>query len=248
MMEYVNPGETLEDLNRNGLTIIQKKKGFRFGVDAVLLSDFAKVRKKDRVLDLCSGTGIIPLLLSAKTESPAITGLEIQHEFVDMARRSVLMNKLENRVVILEGDLCDEELLKSLPKVDVVTVNPPYKKAASGIINEEEALTLARHEVALTLEDVIRAARICLKDNGRLYLIHRPERLADLLTLMRQYRMEPKSLRMVYPHAKKAPSMVLVEGQRDGGAFLKVLPPLFVYDEDGSYSDEIRRIYGDDRR
>ena len=247
-MTHLLPGETLEDLERNGLKIIQKEKGFRFGVDAVLLSDFVKVKKRDHVMDLCTGTGIIPILLSGKTEAAEIMGLEIQEEFVHMAKRSVELNLIKERVKILHGDLKDIKLLKDLPKFNVVTVNPPYKKENSGIINEKDALTIARHEVSLNLEDVIKAAKLLLKDNGRFYMIHRPERLADIMTLMRKYKIEPKRIRMVYPNTKKPPTMVLVEGLRGGGEFLKVEAPLFVYDDEGNYSDEIRRIYGDDRR
>ncbi|MBO1265958.1 tRNA1(Val) (adenine(37)-N6)-methyltransferase [Proteiniclasticum sp. SCR006] len=247
-MSELLPGETLEDLERDGLKIIQKEKGFRFGVDAVLLSDFARVKKKDLVMDFCTGTGILPILLYGKSHARQITGIELQDEFAEMAMRSVQLNHIEDRVKILKGDVRDETLLKSLPRFDVVTVNPPYKKENSGIINEKDALTIARHEVTLNLEDVIRGARTVLRDQGRFYMIHRPERLADILTLMRKYRIEPKRMRMVYPNTKKAPTMVLVEGVRDGGAFLKVEAPLYVYNEDGTYSDEIRRIYGDDRR
>lgn len=247
-MSHLLPGETLEDLEREGLKIIQKEKGFRFGVDAVLLSDFAKIRKNDLVMDFCTGTGVLPILLYGKSQAKEIMGIELQDEFAEMAKRSVALNHIEDKVKILQGDIREEKLLKSLPKFNVVTVNPPYKKENSGIINEKDALTIARHEVSLNLEEVIRGARTVLKDQGRFYMIHRPERLADILTLMRKYRIEPKRLRMVYPNTKKAPTMVLVEGLRDGGEFLKVEAPLYVYNDDGTYSDEIRRIYGDDRK
>ena len=247
-MSHLLPGETLEDLERDGLKIIQKEKGFRFGVDAVLLSDFAKIRNNDLVMDFCTGTGVLPILLYGKSHAKEIMGIELQDEFAEMAKRSVALNHIEDKVKILQGDIREEKLLKSLPKFNVVTVNPPYKKENSGIINEKDALTIARHEVSLNLEEVIRGARTVLKDQGRFYMIHRPERLADILTLMRKYRIEPKRLRMVYPNTKKAPTMVLVEGLRDGGEFLKVEAPLYVYNDDGTYSDEIRRIYGDDRK
>lgn len=246
-MIEIKEDETWEDLNLKGLHIIQKKVGFRFGVDAVLLSDFAKVRKKDTVIDFCTGTGIIPLLLYGKKEPKHIMGIELQHEFVEMAKRSVVYNKLEERITMKQGDLKNREKNKSYPKVDVVTVNPPYKKENSGILNEKDALTIARHEVALNLEDVIKAAAVCLKDHGRFYMIHRPERLADIMVLMRAYHIEPKELRMVYPNIKTPPTMVLIEGRKGGNAFLKVVEPLWIYDIDGTYSDEIRRIYGDER-
>lgn len=247
-MSFVKEGETVEELNLHGLRIIQKEKGFRFGVDAVLLSDFAEVRKNDRVMDFCTGTGIVPILLYGKTKAGEIHGLEIQAQFCEMAERSIRMNGIEEKVKVHLGDLKDQELLKILGNYHVVTANPPYKKMNSGMVNEADALTIARHEVTLTLEDLISASRKVLKDQGRLYLIHRPERLADLISLMRKYRIEPKRIRMVYPNTKKPPTMVLIEGVRDGGEFLKVDAPLFIYDDEGNYSDEIRRIYGDDRR
>ncbi len=240
--------ETLEDLQLKGLHIIQKKQGFRFGVDAVLLSDFAKVKKKERVIDFCTGTGIIPLLLYGKKEPVHIMGIEIQEEFIEMAKKSVAYNGLQERITMIKGDLRDLEEVRNLPKVDVVTVNPPYKKENSGILNEKDSLTMARHEVTLNLEDVIKAASICLKDLGRFYMIHRPERLVDIMVLMRTYHIEPKVLRMVYPNVNKPPTMLLIEGRKGGGAFLKVMEPLMVYDVDGTYSDEIRRIYGDERK
>ena len=240
--------ESIEDLQLEGLKIIQKKKGFRFGVDAVLLSDFAKVRNRDRVMDFCTGTGILPILIAGKSKAHEIYGLEIQEEFTEMAKRSIRMNHLEERVTIVSGDLCDREGLKELGHFDVVTVNPPYKKNHSGIRNPEDALAIARHEVALSLEDVISAAQLVLKDSGRLFMVHRPERIMDILLLMRKYRIEPKRIRLVHPNPAKAPNIVLVEGQKYGGEFLKWEAPLFVYDMNGEYSDEIRRIYGDERR
>lgn len=247
-MRELKADETLEDLHLKGLHIIQKKQGFRFGVDAVLLSDFAKVKKKETVMDFCTGTGIIPLLLYGKKEPLKIIGIEIQEQFIEMAKKSVDYNGLQEKIIILQGDLKNQEENKAYPMVDVITVNPPYKKENSGLLNEKDALTIARHEVALNLEDVIKAAQICLKDHGRFYMIHRPERLVDILTLMRAYHIEPKTLRMVYPNVNKPPTMVLVEGRKGGNAFLKVLEPLKIYDLDGTYSDEIRRIYGDDRK
>lgn len=244
MEKLIKEDETLDDLQLKGLHIIQKKEGFRFGVDAVLLANFAKIKRGMKVIDLCSGTGIIPFILAGKTEAAKITGLEIQEEMVEMAVRSVKYNKLEQRLHFIAGDLKDEKLLKSMEKVDVVTVNPPYKLKGSGIINPEDKNAIARHEILATLEDVIKASRILLKDNGRLYMVHRPERIADILCLMRQYKIEPKAIRMVHPNTKKAPNIVLVEGQRDGGAFLKWQPPLYVYKDEGGYSDEINEIYG----
>jgi len=236
--------ETLDDLQLKGLKIIQKKKAFRFGVDAVLLANFAEIKRSHRVVDLCTGTGIVPLVVKGKKEPKSITGIEIQKEFVEMANRTVQINNLGNTVDFIEGDLKDINLLKTLEKADVVTVNPPYKLGDSGIVNPNDRLAVARHEVLCNLEDVIIAARTVLKDNGRMFMVHRPERLADIFCLMRKHKIEPKRVRMVHPNTKKPPNIVLVEGQRDGGAFMKWEPPLYVYKDEGGYTEEIDKIYG----
>lgn len=241
---YVRDNESIDDLQLKGLNLIQKIDGFKFGVDAVLLSDFANVKKKHRVIDLCTGTGIIPFLLYGKYEPTEICGLEIQDDMVEMATRSTKLNSLEGKIVFVNEDLKNIEYLKSLEKFDVVTVNPPYKLNNAGIINNSDKLAIARHEVLCNLEDVISASRILLKDNGRMFMVHRPERLADIFTLMRKYKIEPKRVKMVHPKIGKAPNIVLVEGQRDGGAYLKWEPPLYVYDENGRYTKEIDLIYG----
>lgn len=242
--ELVKEDETLDDLQLKGLHVIQKKEGFRFGVDAVLLANFAEVKKGARVIDLCSGTGIIPFIIAGKTAASKITGVEIQEEMVEMAKRSVKFNGLEDRVDFINGDLTNLELLKSIPKADVVTVNPPYKLSNSGLINPNDKLAIARHEICCTLEDVIIACRTLLKDNKRMYMIHRPDRLADIITLMRKHKIEPKRIQMIHPNTKKAPNIVLIEGQRDGGAFLKWESPIYVYNDNGGYSKQIEEIYG----
>lgn len=239
----INEDESVDDLQLKDLFLIQKLDGFKFGVDAVLLADFANVKSKHRVIDMCTGTGIIPFLVYGKYSPKSILGLEIQEDMVEMANRSVKINSVDN-ISFINGDLKDLKLLKSIEKADVVTVNPPYKLNNAGIVNPRDKMAIARHEVMCNLEDVIIAARILLKDNGRVFMVHRPERLADIITLMRKYKIEPKRIRMVHPNKRKAPNIVLVEGQRDGGAFLKWDEPLFVYNEDGTYSDQINKIYG----
>ena len=243
-IKYVNNDENIDDLQLKGLYLIQKKDGFKFGIDAVLLSDFAQVKKKHRVMDLCTGTGIVPFLVYGKYEPQSVFGLEIQRDMVEMAERSVKLNSLEGRVQFINGDLKDIDSLKKLDRFDVVTVNPPYKLNNSGILNPLDKLAIARHEVLCNLEDVIAASRVLLKDNGRMFIVHRPERLADIFTLMRKYKIEPKRVKMVHPKMGKAPNIVLVEGQRDGGAYLKWEAPLYVYDEKGEYTKEIDEIYG----
>lgn len=243
-MDLVREDETLDDLQLNGINIIQKKKAFRFGIDAVLLANYANVKNKHTVIDLCTGTGIVPFIIAGKTKAKKVLGIEIQDEFVEMAHRSVEINNLQNRVDFMCADLKDTAVLKKLERADVVTVNPPYKLMNAGIKNATDKLTIARHEVLCNLEDVIAASRILLKDNGRLYMVHRPERLADIFCLMREYKIEPKRVKFVHPSAKKAPNIVLVEGQRDGGSFLKFEEPLYVYDDKGCYTKEIDEIYG----
>lgn len=242
-MNLVNIDETLDDLQLNGIHIIQKKEGFRFGVDAVLLANFAKVKKGGTVVDLCTGTGIIPFIIKGKSQCGLIRGLEIQGEFVEMAKRSVVYNKFENQIEFIEADLKNHEILRGIGRVDVVTVNPPYKLYNSGILNDKDKNAIARHEICCTLEDVVAAARILLKDNGKLYMVHRPERLVDIFNLMRQYRIEPKRIKFIHPKPDKAPNIVLIEGQRDGGQFLKVEDPIYIHNEDNSYSKKIEEIY-----
>ena len=245
-MEFLRNDETLDDLNLKGIHVIQKKHAFRFGVDAVLLANFAKVRRDAKVVDLCTGTGIIPFILAGKTFASDLIGVEIQDEFVDMANRSARYNDLEDKIKFISGDLKDIELIKNIPKVDIVTVNPPYKLHNSGLINLDDKNAIARHEICCTLEDVVIACRILLKDSGRMYMVHRPDRLVDILYTMRKHRIEPKRIRMVHPSVNKAPNIVLIEGQRDGGVFLKWEPPLYVHSEDGGYTKEINDMYNSD--
>lgn len=236
--------ESIDDLQLEGLQLIQKQRGFRFGVDAVLLSHFANVRSKHRVIDLCTGTGIVPFLIYGKYKPTEVIGLEIQDDMVEMAIRSSKLNDTEETVKFQCADLKDMSIIKSLGRFDVLTVNPPYKLNSAGILNPDDKLAIARHEIMCTLEDVIKSAKVLLKDNGRMFIVHRPERLADIFGLMRKYNIEPKRVQMVHPNVNKAANIVLVEGQRDGGAFLKWEAPIYVYDENGKYTEEIDRIYG----
>lgn len=236
--------EAIDDLQLDNLYLIQKKQGFRFGIDAVLLSNFANVKNKHRVIDLCTGTGIVPFLIYGKYKPKEVIGIEIQEDMVEMAIRSSQYNEVENIVSFKNADLKDLKYLSSLGTFDVLTVNPPYKLNNSGIVNLDDKLAIARHEIMCSLEDVIVASRKLLKDNGRMFIVHRPERLIDIFELMRKYKIEPKRVQMVQPNINKAPNIVLVEGQRDGGAYLKWEKPIYVYNEDGTYSEEINKIYG----
>lgn len=242
--EWLLPGERLDDLQRNGYKIIQDPKRFCFGMDAVLLSGFARVCEGEHVLDLGTGTGIIPILLEAKTKGGHFTGLEIQQESAEMAARSVAYNGLEERISIVTGDIKDAAKIFGASSFDVVTCNPPYMIYRHGLTNESDAKTIARHEVLCSLEDVIGQTARLLPPRGRCYFVHRPFRLAEILSMMREYHIEPKRLRLVYPFVDKEPNMVLLEGLRGGNSGLTVEKPLIVYSEPGVYTPEIYDVYG----
>lgn len=235
--------ERVDDLHRNNYKIIQDPKRFCFGIDAVILSGFAEVKKGERVMDLCTGTGVVPILLEAKTDGSSFTGLEIQPESAEMAKRSVLMNDLQDKVFIDEGDIKYIDNIYKPATFDVVTVNPPYMNDGGGIKNDFSPKTIARHEVLCSLDDVIRASARLLTPKGRLYMIHRPHRLADIIVTLRKYRLEPKKIRFVHSFVDREPTMVLIEALVNGKPMVKVMPPLIVYKDDRNYTDEIMKIY-----
>ena len=237
------PGERIDDLERNGYRIIQNKNGFCFGMDAVLLSGFVHAGPEDRIIDLGTGTGILPLLLRAKTGSRDITGLEIQEAMAEMAARSVQLNDLEEDVHIVCGDLKKAGTLFEAGSFDVVTSNPPYMKANGGLTNPDQGKAIARHEICCTFADVAKAAKILLRSGGRFFLVHRPERLAELMETLRAAGLEPKRLRMVHSFMDEKAVMVLIEAASGGGTFLKVEKPLIIYKEKNVYSDEIYELY-----
>lgn len=238
------PGERLDELHRNGYHIIQNPDRFCFGMDAVLLSGFAKIKPKEHVLDLGCGNGIIPILLEAKTKGEHFTGLEIQPESADMARRSVSLNHLENKITIIDGDIKDASSRFGASSFHVVTSNPPYMIGQHGFTNENTAKAIARHELLCTLEDVIREASRLLIPKGRFYMVHRPFRLTEIICLMNRYGLEPKRMKLVYPYVDKEPNMVLIEGLSGGNSRMTVEKPLIVYKSPGIYTDEIYEIYG----
>lgn len=236
--------ERVDDLQRNGYRIIQRTDGFCFGMDAVLLSGFAMVKKGERALDLGTGTGIIPILLEAKTEGEHFSALEIQREVADMARRSVSLNGLEEKIQIVEGDIREASQIFGAASFDVVTSNPPYMNDAHGLKNPDLPKAIARHEVLCTLDDVVREASRVLKTGGRFYMVHRPHRLAEIITVLRGYKLEPKRMKMVHPFADRDANMVMIEAVKGGGVFLKMEAPVIVFKEPGVYADEIRDVYG----
>lgn len=244
MNPNLKKNERLDSLQRNGYYIIQNPEKFCFGMDAVLLSGFAKAKEGDRVLDMGTGTGIIPILMEAKTPAAELVGLEIQAESADMARRSVALNGLEHKIQIVEGDIKEAASIFGAASFDVVTCNPPYMIGQHGIQNPDAPKAIARHEVLCTLEDVIsQAAKLC-KPRGHFYMVHRPFRLAEIISLMVQYRLEPKRMQLVYPYVDKEPNMVLIEGVRGGKSRMTVEKPLIVYKEPGVYMPEIYEVYG----
>ena len=244
MMINLKPGERLDDLERNGYKIIQDKEKFCFGMYAVLLSGFARVKKGEKVLDLGTGTGIIPILLEAKTEGQHFTGLEIQEESADMASRSVSLNNLDEKVKIVCGDIKEAGVIFGKGTFEVVTTNPPYMNDLHGIKNPDMPKAIARHEVLCTLEDVVKEGAAVLKQNGRMYMVHRPHRLIEIIEVLKKYKLDPKRIKFVHPFVNKPANMVLIEALKGGKSMVKVEEPIIVYKEQGVYTDEIYDIYG----
>jgi len=234
--------ERIDDLQLNNLKIIQNKEWFCFGIDSVLLSGFAsRIHRNSKILDLGTGTGILALLLSAKVEGSKITGIEVQKEVAEMAKKSIELNNLKDRIEILNINV--KEINKDV-KYDAVVSNPPYKKEGTGITNENSVKLISRHEIEGNLEDFIKAASITLKDNGSMYMVNRPERLVDIFENCRKYKLEPKELQIVYSKVNSKPSLILIKATKNANRYLKVLEPLYIYKENGEYTDEARKIYG----
>ena len=240
----IKENERIDDLEFQGLKIIQNKEGFCFGIDSVLLTDFAKkIKPNSKVADLGSGTGIIPILLSKKTKNTNFIGFEIQQEVAQMSKRSILLNNLEERIKIEETNIIDLKERYKKGSFDVVTTNPPYKKVNTGLVNSNDKKLISRHEVTASLSDFIEIASYLLKDFGEFYMVHRPDRLVDIFYLMREKKIEPKNIRFVYPNKHKKANLILIKGVKCGKPFLKYEDNLYVYDDDGSYTEEILKIY-----
>lgn len=237
-------GERLDDLQCNGLYLIQDPDKFCFGIDAVLLSNFVKVKKNGHVVDLCTGSGIVPILLSAKTGAKKIAGIEIQSDIADMARRSVSYNKLDEKIDIINDDISNALKYINNCSVDSVCVNPPYMKDTTAIKNPDLPMAIARHELLTDLETVINIASKLLKESGKFFMVHRPSRLSEIFTSMRQNRIEPKRLRFIHPYIESKANLVLIEGAKGSGVWLDVEPPLVVYKDKNVYTDEVLKIYG----
>lgn len=246
MKENLKENERIDDLQYKGLKIIQNTKGFCFGIDSVILSDFAKnIKKGSKVVDLGTGTGIIGLLLCKKTELKEIVGVEIQKEVAEMANRSIKLNKLEDKFKILNTDINKifEDKLLEKNKFDVVVMNPPYKEKGTGKINEVDSKIISRHEIKATLSDFIKVASNLLKDKGEIYIVHKPERMPDIIQKMRENKIEPKEIKIVYSNKKTEASLILIKGIKGANKFFKILEPLYIYEENGEYTKEIKEIY-----
>lgn len=240
----LNKNEKIEDLQFKNLKIIQDKKGFCFGIDSILLSDFAKeIKPNTEVLDLGTGTGIIATLLCKKTELKEIIGVEIQKEVYEMAQKSIQLNQLEDKFKIINEDILNLNKIFEKNIFDAIVTNPPYKKKDTGIKNEEEKKIISRHETTANLEDFIKISKDLLKDKGEFYMVHRTDRLVDILSIMRAYKIEPKMIRFVYSNKNSEPKLVLIKGVKNAKPFLKVEKNLYIYNEEGKYTEEILKIY-----
>ncbi len=244
-MEVVlKENERIDDLEINDFKIIQNNEGFCFGIDSVLLSDFAKnIKHNTIIMDLGTGTGIIPTLLCAKTKLKKVIGVEIQEEVYEMARRSIELNNLKDRFEIINEDILNLNKKYEKNSFDVVITNPPYKKKNSGILNENDKKIISRHEVTASLDDFIKVAKDMLKDKGEFYMVHRPDRLVDILSIMRIYKIEPKLLRFVFSEKDQPPKLILIKGIKNAKPFLKIEKNLYIYDENKNYTEEIKKIY-----
>ncbi len=236
--------ERIDDLEYKGLKIIQNKDGFCFGMDSVLLSDFAKeIKDNSNVLDLGTGTGILPILLCGKTNLKKIYGIEIQEKVANMAKRSSVLNGLENRFEVINCNILDIEKYLKRESFDAIVTNPPYKKQETGKVSKQDIKKISKHEITANLEDFISSSKNMLKDKGSLFMVHRPERLAEIMYLLKKYNLEPKALRLVQPSIEKNPNLVLIKAVKNAKPFLKIEKTLIVYDQNGNYTSEILKIY-----
>lgn len=240
----INDDERIDDLEINNLKIIQKKDGFCFGIDSVLLSDFAKdIKRGSKVIDLGTGTGILSILLCVKTDLNTIIGVELQEEMAEMAKRSSQLNNLQDKFKIINSDIKDLKDLLPQNEFDAIIMNPPYMELNTGKINCNEKKLISRHEITASLEDFIKVSRNLLKNKGCIYMVHRPNRLIDVCSLLRKYKLEPKILRLIYPKEESEANLFLIKAVKNGGKFLKVYKPLYIYKNNGEYTDEILKIY-----
>lgn len=240
----LNENERIDDLEFKNLKIIQNKKGFCFGIDSVLLSDWAKeIKPNQTILDMGTGTGILGILLCGKTINTKIVGVEIQEEVAKMAIKSIKLNNLQDRFQIICENIKNLKNKYEIGSFDAIITNPPYKKQGTGKINENDIKLISRHEITANLEDFISTASYLLKDKANIYMVHKPERLVDILVTLKKYKLEPKKLRFVYPNINKEPNLILIKATKNAKPFLKIEKPLYVYNQNGEYTEEILKIY-----
>lgn len=242
-MEKLSDTERIDDLQRGGFRIIQDSRLFRFGTDAVLLTHFARIRKGDRIVDLGSGNGVIPLLLCSLYDDISITGIELMRKNAELFRRNVVLNNVSDRITVIEDDIKNVPSLFVPGETETVITNPPYMKCEGALKNESPERAAARHEIYIDLDGIISAASYLLKFGGRFFMVHRPERLAEIFVLMKKYSIEPKRLRFVQSSAEKEPSMILVEGAKGGKEGLKIMPVFIIHDKSGELTEEYKKIY-----
>ena len=244
MRVELNEDERIDDLEFKDLKIIQNKNGFCFGIDSILLTDFAKqIKNNSKVIDLGTGTGIIPILLSAKTENTTFIGVEVQDEVAMMAKKSIKLNNLEKKIEIINNNILNLRDKYKKGSFDVVTTNPPYKKINTGVINLNNKKIISRHEITASLEDFIDIASYLLKDFGEFYMVHRPDRLVDIFSIMRNKNIEPKKIKFVFPNKNKKANLILIKGVKNAKAFLEYENNLYIYDEKENYTEDILKIY-----
>ncbi len=240
----LKPNERIDELEYENLKIIQNKEEFCFGIDSILLSDFAKeIKENAKILDLGTGTGILSLLLCKKTNPKQILAIEIQKQMAQMAQRSVELNQLQDKIQIINDNIKNIDKTLPIQEFDAIVTNPPYKKQNTGIPNPKQNKLIARHEIEATLEDFIKISFKMLKDKGSLYLVHRPERLVDLIETLRKNKLEPKNIKFIYPSQEKPPNLVLIKAIKNAKPFLKIEKPIYIYQQEGQYTDEILEIY-----
>lgn len=240
----LNINERIDDLEFEGLKIIQNSKWFCFGIDSVLLSDFAKnIKNNSTIVDIGTGTGIISILLSKKCNLSKIYGVEIQNEVADMAKRSVLLNKLEDKIEIINDNIKNINNYLLNNTIDAIVTNPPYKKISTGKTNLEENKLISRHEIECNLEEILKISSKLLKPKGEFYMVHRTERLGEIIYKLKQNKLEPKQIRLIHSNIEKESKMVLIRAVKGGNEFVKVDKPLVIYDKDGNYTQEILKIY-----
>lgn len=236
--------ERIDDLEINDLKIIQNENGFCFGIDSILLSDFAKtIKAGTEILDLGTGTAILPILLTAKTCARHIVGVELQKDVAEMAKRSIKMNGLEDKIDIINEDIKDLTNILPINSYDAIVTNPPYMKLNTGLENESIEKLISRHEVKCTIGDIARVSTKLLKDRGEIYMVHRPDRLMDIIECFRKYKLEIKNMRLVFPKTTKEANLVLIKAVKNAQPFMRIQKPLYVYEENGEYTKEIKKIY-----